>query len=441
MAKTKISEWSATPANNTDIDGINIAEGCAPSGINDAIREMMAQVKDLYAGTSGDATAVAGGGTGATTASGARANLGVAIGTDVQAYDAQLSTLAGASADRATFLASEQGFGFRNRIINGDMRINQRAVTSMASGSEGYTLDRWIVANYFLSGAITVGQSTDAPAGFTNSLQVTNGTGESLAAADYGVVRQKIEGYNFADMAWGSASAKQISISFWVKSSVTGNYSVGLINSALNRANRTVFTINSANTWEQKTVTFAGDTSGTWVTNNGIGLYLDFVIVAGSNQYAAADTWTANSLEGVSGASATWVTSTGATFYITGVQLEAGSVASPFERRDYGRELMMAQRYYQSYAYDSKGVPTLVRITSGINEYDGSMPIFAMRASPTLTTTSTQVHKPGVRSESFTLGVYTTPTVIALDVSPATNDASSYVAFLRDGRVNLTAEL
>lgn len=272
---------------------------------------------------------------------------------------------------------------WRNRIINGDMRINQRAVTSVASGAETYTLDRWIVGNYFLSGAISVAQSTDAPAGFTNSLQVTNGTGESLVASDYGVIRQKIEGFNVSDLAWGTASAAPITISFWVKSSVTGNYSFGLINNALNRANRTVFTINAANTWEQKTVQFSGDTTGTWVTNNGIGLYVDVILVAGSNQYAAANTWTSNALEGVSGASANWVTSTNATFFITGVQLEAGTNATPFEQRDYGRELAMCQRYFISYGgqsvYEPFGVGVMTSATNGSIQLGLPVP---MRTAP-----------------------------------------------------------
>lgn len=281
----------------------------------------------------------------------------------------------------------------RNRIINGDMRIDQRAVTSVSSGTENYTLDRWVVANYFLSNPISVAQSSDAPAGFTKSLLVTNGTGEALSAADYGVVRQKIEGYNFAEMAWGTASAKAITISFWVKSSVVGNYTVGLINGALNRANRTVFTINSANTWEQKTVTFAGDTSGTWATDNSIGLYLDFLFVAGSNQYATADTWTSNTLEGVSGASATWVTSTNATFYITGVQLEAGSVATPFEHRQYGQELALCQRYYE------KGKRTYVVMAddSSHTHFNGHLPFLVSKrtSSGTGTATATSNIGPG----------------------------------------------
>jgi hypothetical protein len=251
---------------------------------------------------------------------------------------------------------SASSMGFKNRIINGDMRINQRAVTSVATGTEPYTLDRWQVANYFLSGAISVAQSSDAPAGFTNSLLVTNGTGEALASGDFGCIREKIEGFNLADFGWGTANAQRVSISFWVKSSVAGNYVVTLINSALNRSNRTVFTINSANTWEYKTVSFAGDTSGTWVTNNGIGVYLDIVFVVGSSNYGTADTWTANSLEGVSGASATWVTSTNATFQITGVQLEKGSTATSFDYRPYGTELALCQRYFERLPAGSMGM-------------------------------------------------------------------------------------
>jgi hypothetical protein len=252
-----------------------------------------------------------------------------------------------AAAGGSSIWNAASSFGFKNRFINGDMRINQRSVTSVAAGTEAYTLDRWVVANYFSSGAISVAQSSDAPTGFTNSILVTNGTGEALASSDFGSIRQKIEGFNLADLAWGTASAQPVRISFWAKSSVTGNYNVTLINNAMNRSNRTVFTINAANTWEYKTVSFAGDTSGTWVTNNGIGVYFDIVLVAGSSQYGTADTWTANALEGVSGASATWVTSTNATFYVTGAQFEKGSTATSFDFRDFGTELMLCQRYYE----------------------------------------------------------------------------------------------
>jgi len=348
MAKTKISEWSATPASNTDIDGINIAEGCAPSGINDAIREMMAQVKDLYSGTTGDAIAIAGGGTGATTASAARTALGVAIGTDVQAYDAQLSTLAGASADRATFLASDQGFGFRNRIINGDMRIDQRNAGASVTPTDGqYTLDRWIFGVSQAS-KLTTQQNAGAvtpPVGFTNYLGVTSSSSYSITTTDYFNIQQRIEGFNISDLAWGTANAASITISFWVRSSLTGTFGGSLRNGAANRSYLFTYSISASNTWEQKTVTIPGDTTGTWLTTAGVGVYVSFSIGTGATYSNTAGSWTAGNFSSATGATSVVGTS-GATFYITGVQLEAGTVASPFERRDYGRELMMCQRYY-----------------------------------------------------------------------------------------------
>jgi hypothetical protein len=337
MAKTKISEWSATPANNTDIDGINIAEGCAPSGINDAIREMMAQVKDLYAGTSGDATAVAGGGTGATTASAARANLGLAIGTDVQAYNANL-TAYGAT-----------GIGFRNRIINGDMRIDQRnagaEVNPAVSGS--YYLDRWIVQSA-QTGKFKIGQSAGAvtpPAGFTKYLGCTSLSAYSVVAADAFNVGQRLEGLNVSDLAWGTASAAAVTLSFWVRSSLTGTFGGSVQNSASDRSYPFSYTVSAANTWEQKTVTIAGDTTGTWLTDNGVGIRLFFSLGTGATQSGTAGAWASANYRSATGATSV-VGTNGATFYITGVQLEAGSVASPFERRGYGSELMMCQRYY-----------------------------------------------------------------------------------------------
>jgi len=344
MAKTKISEWSATPASNTDIDGINIAEGCAPSGINDAIREMMAQVKDLYSGTTGDAIAIAGGGTGATTASAARTNLGVAIGTDVQAYDAQLSTLAGASADRATFLASDQGFGFRNRIINGDMRIAQRGTSFAAAADATYPTDRWKYgAN---NGAVvTVSQQSDVPTGsglsYSTRLAVTTAD-TSIGTTEIATLVQVIEGFNISDLV-----GVTFTISFWVRSSKTGTHCVGFRNSGGDRGYPAEYTVNAANTWEQKTITIVGGipASGTWNFTNGYGLAVNFICAAGSAYQGTSNTWnSANTLS--TSAQVNCLDTIGNIFAITGVQLEAGSVASPFERRDYGRELIMCQRYF-----------------------------------------------------------------------------------------------
>jgi hypothetical protein len=386
MAKTKISEWSATPSNNTDIDGINIAEGCAPSGINNAIRELMSQVKDLYAGTTGDATAVGGGGTGATTASAARTNLGVAIGTDVQAYDAELSTLAGMSSSRATFLASTEGFGFRNRIINGDMRIDQRNAGASVTPTtdDTFTLDRWS-AGLTQASKFSVQRSTVVPAGFSNSLLATSLASTSLGAGDAFLLSQNIEGFNVADFGWGSTGAQSVTLSFWVRSSLTGTFGGVVANSAANRSYPFTYTVSAANTWEQKTVTIAGDTTGTWLTNNGTGMRVRFSLGAGSNFSGTAGAWAGSTLFSATGATSV-VGTNGATFYITGVQLEAGSVASPFERRDYGRELMMCQRYYYRVTNNATAYTTFA-IGRAYSSTEGNATVYMpvpMRASPTI---------------------------------------------------------
>ena len=192
MAKTKISEWSSTPGNNTDIDGINIAEGCAPSGINDAIREMMAQVKDLYSGTTGDAVGVAGGGTGATTASGARTNLGLVIGTDVQAYDADLTTLgAGGSAARS-FLGlaigtDVQAYNAATAVTNAAQSFTAAQRGSISALTDGATITpNFALANNFsvtLGGNRTLANPSNLTAGQSGVIVITqDGTGSRTLA-------------------------------------------------------------------------------------------------------------------------------------------------------------------------------------------------------------------------------------------------------------------
>jgi len=233
----------------------------------------------------------------------------------------------------------------RNRIINGDMRIDQRNGGASVTPTNGqYLLDRYQVILGQAS-KYSVQQVTDAPVGFTNSMQVTSLSAYSVVASDIFHVIQKIEGFNVADLAWGTANAQAVTVSFWAKSSLTGTFGGSLVNSAEDRSYPFTYTISSANTWEYKTVTVAGDTTGTWLTNNGIGIRCHFTIGMGSNYTATAGAWTAGAKFAPTGAT-NLVATNGATLAITGVQLEAGSVATPFEHRQYGQELALCQRYY-----------------------------------------------------------------------------------------------
>jgi hypothetical protein len=241
----------------------------------------------------------------------------------------------------------------RNRIINGDMRIDQRNAGAAVTANNSYPVDRFFTG-YSTSGAVSSQQSTSVvPSGFTYSTGVTVTTADSsVGAADYVFVEQRIEGYNVADFGFGAAGASTITISFKVRSSVTGTYCIALLNSAGDRSYVAEYTILSANTWETKTITVAGDTSGTWLTTNGIGLRIRFALMAGSSFQQSAASWgTANAVG--SSNQVNWMATLNNTFYITGVQLEVGSVATPFERRLYGQELALCQRYYQKWGGDT----------------------------------------------------------------------------------------
>ena len=245
--------------------------------------------------------------------------------------------------------AAASPFGLKNRIINGDMVISQRNGTSSVTPTNGqYTLDRYFSV---LSQAskYTVQQnagSVTPPAGFTNYLGVTSTSSYSVGTNDFFQIVQAIEGFNTADLAWGTANARTVTLSFWVRSSLTGTFAGAFNNASNNRSYVFNYTISSANTWEQKTITVAGDTTGTWGTTNGIGINLRFSLGGGSTYQTTAGAWTAGDF--FTSSSATSVVGTnGATFYITGVQLERNTTATPFEWIPYGLELQLCQRYYQ----------------------------------------------------------------------------------------------
>jgi hypothetical protein len=242
---------------------------------------------------------------------------------------------------------------FRNRIINGAMVIDQRnAGASVAFTSAAYTLDRWVGAVGTATGT-TIQRSTTSTTGFSNSALITIGTGASPAAGAVNRIYQVIEGFNIADFAWGTASAATVTLSFWVRSSVTGTFSGALYGASTIQSYPFNYTINAANTFEQKTITIAGPTTGTWDSTNGTGIYVNFDLGSGTNFKTTANAWGTGTYIGVTGATNLCAT-TGATFYITGVQLEAGTTASPFEYRQYGIELQLCQRYYEQYNFGNR---------------------------------------------------------------------------------------
>ena len=243
---------------------------------------------------------------------------------------------------------SASSMGFKNRIINGAMVIDQRNAGASVTPTTGtYTLDRWI---YEASQAskFTVQQnaaSVTPPAGYKNYLGMTVASAVSVGASDYFILGHRFEGLNVYDLAWGTANAQTVTLSFWVRSSLTGTFSGGLSNSDYSRAYVFSYSISAANTWEQKTITIAGDTTGTWLTTNGIGIQLRFSLGAGSTYSASAGSWGTTVAWNVTGGQSVVGTS-GATFYITGVQFEKGSTATSFDYRPYGTELALCQRYY-----------------------------------------------------------------------------------------------
>jgi hypothetical protein len=238
--------------------------------------------------------------------------------------------------------------GNRNKIINGDMRIDQRNNGSNVVGSSNirvFPVDRFPL-DCRGGGAITASRSANAPAGFSNSLLCTVTTADtSIAASDLYYLLQAVEGFNISDFAWGSASALPVTLSFRVRSSLTGTFAGGIHSDGGNTFYIFTYTINAANTWESKVVSIPAVTSGTWNSGSGVGVIVLFDLGSGSNYQGTAGTWQTGPVAFRTNASVSLIGTSGATFYITGVQLEVGIVATPFERRSYGQELALCQRY------------------------------------------------------------------------------------------------
>jgi hypothetical protein len=228
------------------------------------------------------------------------------------------------------------------------MVIDQRnagASVSIASPSVNYfAVDRF-QTRFDTSTGSTTQRSSVAPAGFTNSNLVTVGTGATPASSAFNFWGQRFEGFNMSDFGWGTASAQSVTLSFWVRSSLTGTFGISLRNASADRSYVASYVINAANTWEQKAITITGDTGGTWDTTNGVGAFVFWDIGQGSsNSTSTTNAWQAANFSGLTGGVKLCQTS-GATFYITGVQLEKGSTATSFDYRPYTTELQLCQRY------------------------------------------------------------------------------------------------
>ena len=236
----------------------------------------------------------------------------------------------------------------KNRIINGAMVISQAAAgASVAGANLTYAVDRF-QGNTNVSSKFTMQQnagSVTPPVGFTKYLGLTSSSAYTIGASEYCGFIQGIEGLNIADLGWGTANAKTVTLSFQVYSSLTGTFGGSIFNGGANRSYPFSYSIPVANTWTTISITVAGDTTGTWATDNSVGMYINFSIGAGSTASGTAGSWSGTFYRSATGATSVVGTS-GATFYITGVQLEVGSSATGFEYRQYGQEFALCQRYY-----------------------------------------------------------------------------------------------
>jgi hypothetical protein len=269
---------------------------------------------------------------------------------------------------------SASSMGFKNRIINGAMVIDQRSAgASVTPTNNQYLVDRYY-ATLTQASKFTVQQnagSVTPPVGFTKYLGVTSSSAYSVLTGDTFAIAQYIEGFNIADLAYGTASAATVTLSFQVYSSLTGTFGGALVNGAQNRSYPFTYTISTANTWESKSITIVGDTTGTWTTDNSAGLGIRFGLGSGATYTGTAGAWAAGNFLSATGATSVVGTS-GATFYITGVQLEKGSTATSFDYRPYGTELQLCRRYFEK----SFDIGTAVAQNSGT--YNGT----AVAASP-----------------------------------------------------------
>jgi hypothetical protein len=351
--------------------------------------------------------------------------------------------------------------GFKNRIINGAMVIDQRnagaSISFAASPERKYTVDRWSFV-YFQDSKFTGQQNLNSitpPAGFSNYFGLQTAATFTVGVTEVFSLSQIIEGFNAADLNWGTANAKTVTLSFWVRSSLTGTFGGSFMNAATNRSYPYTYTISSADTWEYKTVTVAGDTSGTWLTTNGAGIRVDFSLATGSVYSGTAGAWVGAERYSATGA-VTFGSATSQTFYITGVQLEVGSTATSFDYRPYTTELQLCQRYFQTYGYGI-GTPNDAPLGTGYYFTSTEAIVLAyfsvtMRTKPTYSsatvTNGYRYSRAGASTTINSLPYYGTGSQsiaqfgdINLPVAGSAGNAVTIVTEVAGARVNFSAEL
>ena len=311
------------------------------------------------------------------------------------------------------------GFGFRNLIINGDMRINQRGfIATVNYGVTHFVYDRW-GAYYNAINVVEYLASTDTPNGtlFAGSIKcAVSGASGGFSDFSEAYIQQKIEGHNCRPLSWGSSEAKSAVLSFWVKSNVTGTYSVSFLNNAEDRVYVATYTIDSSNMWEQKFITVPGDTGGSWAYTNTVGVNVRFNLDSTPGQSGSANVWRATA-----GAPSTAQTSLmetdGAQFLLTGVQLEQNYQVTPFEHRPIGVELALCQRYYYRASIDATNRAFCLGWADSATVFVGTVPFpQRMRTRPTALETT------GTASNYMAVGPAATMTATSVVFDGTTSD-------------------
>ena len=353
MAKNSITDYDNTSGNNTDVQSVDISEGCSPSGINNAIREVMADLADVNDGTVALTSPQAANMTvtGTVTTDTIAENTSAA-GVTIDGVLLKDGGVGSATAAITAYLSSINGGqigGNRNLIINGAMQVAQRGDSTGITTSGYYACDRY---NFTLSslGTWSVSQSSTAPTGFANSLKLEATTADaSPAASDFALLAHKFEGQNLQHLKKGTSSAESITLSFWVRSSKTGTYIVEIRDNDNTRIICSSYTINSADTFEYKTLTFAGDTVGSLDDDNALSFQCIWWLASGTDFTSGtlATSWASSTNANRAVGQVNLADTANATWYITGVQLEVGEQATPFEHRSFGDELARCKRYYQ----------------------------------------------------------------------------------------------